>query len=171
MEVTIMFTLSSATIKALSLAAFVLLSATVSSIASAADEVTRDVKIEVTIRKGEKSLKETILCNLGPDGRTPIGCIKQSSGTSVSKEDIASMHLERLIPEEPTKFQTRHSYTNCSGPQLFHCDDVDRWVEECRQEYVCDPNGLIPDSCVYKPYCWNHWVHTHECNVVGTCPK
>lgn len=163
--------LLAATTKILSQVALVLLSVTAASIVLAADEIIKDVKIDVIIKNGEKSLKETLLCHLGPDGRTPVGCIRQSKRSAVSREDIGSMQLERLVPDELNRNQTRHSYTNCSGPEMFHCDDVDKWVEECRQEYVCDPNGLIPDSCVYKPYCWNHWVHTHECNVVGTCIK
>ena len=68
-----------------------------------------------------------------------------------------------------TDAANRHSYENWSGPQLFHCDDDEQWVEDCKWDWVCDPTGLVPDSCRYIYTCWNHIVYTHKCECIQHC--
>lgn len=129
------------------------------------------IKISIKTRGGSKN--EELTCNRDSKTKKAISCRKKTDGKELTPENIDNLILGRLFPGtgQASSFldRTKHSYTNCSGPELFHCVDYSYWKEECKNEWVCNQNGLIPDSCEYIKYCYNREVKTHECSVVGTC--
>ncbi|MDO8806443.1 MAG: hypothetical protein Q7R35_18685 [Elusimicrobiota bacterium] len=94
----------------------------------AAAVVSGEVKIKVTMVAGATKKKETLLCQAGTEGKGLTGCKKQSDQTMLTVEEINAMSLRKYFPEAAgfsgLLEQTKHSYTNQSGPMTFHCIDI-----------------------------------------------
>ncbi|MHB9138695.1 MAG: hypothetical protein ACYC4Q_04740 [Victivallaceae bacterium] len=93
-------------------------------------------------------------------------CRKQSDSTKMTGEDVAAMSLRKYFPAEKPDFasllnQTKHSYTNQSGPQTFQCDDT------------CGNYDWSVTVSPFPPYLeeatWTCVEMTHECNCTAGC--
>ncbi|MEI7482844.1 MAG: hypothetical protein WCK75_10920 [Elusimicrobiota bacterium] len=119
--------------------------------------------VVVLIKKGSSIITDSFNCFATPN----LYCYRGTPANKISEQDLRGM----VIPARMFLLEAvnRHSYDHWSGPQLFHCEDDDQWVEDCKWDWVCDTTGLVPDSCRYVYTCWNHIVHTHKCECIQHC--
>lgn len=93
-----------------------------------------ELKIDIIMKTGSAIKKETLVCEPGKGGLAMNGCKKLSDLTGLSKDDVSAMSLRKYFPAEKQDFaslldQTKHSYTNQSGPMTFSCvDKCDSWT-------------------------------------------
>lgn len=120
-------------------------------------------EVVISIKKGSVVTTDSFNCFATPS----LYCYRGTPTNKISEQDLRGMVIPaRMFLSEVV---SRHSYDNWSGPQLFHCDDDVQWVEDCKWDWLCDPTGLIPDSCRYVYTCWNHNVYTHKCECIQNC--
>ncbi|HBB65856.1 MAG TPA: hypothetical protein DCZ93_00860 [Elusimicrobia bacterium] len=126
----------------------------------------REKKINVTMRTRGFIKKETIICEPVKGAPAMAGCRKESNSAKITREDVAAMSLRKYFPSEKAGFaslldQTKHGYTNHSGPQTFECEDAcGRW----------DWSVTIS---VFPPYLeeasWTCVEDSHECKCIEGC--
>ncbi len=133
----------------------------------AAVAVSGEVKIKVTIASGASEKKETLLCQAGPEGKGLTGCKKQSDLSALTPEEINAMSLRKYFPEAAAFAglleQTKHSYTNQSGPMTFHCIDICTGWKPVSSSNSCT-GGTSGANCTHEvtSECVN-WSHSCEC--------
>jgi len=136
----------------------------------------KEVIMKISIINRDHVRNEELICDNDLKMKTLVNCRKKKDSKKLTRNDIDSLFLGRLFPEAgstttSSSTQTKHNYTNCSGPEMFHCVDSSYDKEDCKLEYVCMPHGMSPDTCSYVNYCHKYTVNTHTCSVVGTCVK
>lgn len=129
--------------------------------------VSGEVKIKVTMVAGGKQKMETLLCQASPEGKGLTGCKKQSDQAILTAEDINAMSLRKYFPEaagfSALLEQTKHSYTNQSGPQTFHCIDICTGWRPVTSSNSCT-GGTSGVNCTHEvtSECVT-WSHSCEC--------
>lgn len=124
----------------------------------------KNTKITVIMRNGADVKREEISCE-GRNGKAePEACRKQSDSARLTRGDVEALSLRSYFPEQKPSFasllqQTKHSYTNQSGPQTFHCED------SCA-DYALDEFSIGTDG-VSGTWVCKSW--THECDCVAGC--
>ncbi|OGS29835.1 MAG: hypothetical protein A2218_03485 [Elusimicrobia bacterium RIFOXYA2_FULL_53_38] len=135
----------------------------------------KEIIIKISIINRDNVRNEEVVCDNDLKIQTLLNCRKKAGSKELTREDIDRLLLRRFLPETGSSIssfnQTKHDYTNCSGPEMFHCVDFSYDKEDCKLEYVCMPHGMSPDTCSYVNYCHKYTVDTHTCSVVGTCIK
>lgn len=126
----------------------------------------REVKINIVMKTGDKIVKDTVVCE-AKEGRPAIeGCKKSSNSGKLTDKDISAMSLRKYFPEVRTDFtsllgQVKHSYTNQSGPQTFHCEDA------------CGKWDWSITISLFPPYLeeasWTCVEDSHECECIAGC--
>lgn len=122
-----------------------------------------EIVIKAKMKNGSKITEETLTCKPG-QGADKVADCRKSDSTILTIDEVNTLSLRSYYSEETLKFadllsQTKHSYTNQSGPQTFSCQD------ECA-EYTSIPFGefgfgiTVPVSCV-------RW--SHSCTCVAGC--
>lgn len=126
----------------------------------------REIKINVVMKTGDKIVKDTVVCE-AKEGRPAIeGCKKSSNSEKLTADDVAAMSLRKYFPEARTDFssllgQVKHSYTNQSGPQTFHCEDAcGRWDWSIT---------ISPFPPYLEEASWTCVEDSHECECVAGC--
>lgn len=124
------------------------------------------VKIKTVIKSGTETREELLTCKRGA-GKDQIEDCKKIDSSPVSASEVNSFALRQYLSPETLKFvdllnQSKHSYTNQSGPQTFSCDDTcARYVPSTLDL----PYGVefdIPLSFICEEW-------THECECVAGC--
>lgn len=126
----------------------------------------REVKINVVMKTGNKVMQDTVVC-VAKEGRPAIeGCKKSSNSEKLAANDVAAMSLRKYFPEVRADFssllgQAKHSYTNQSGPQTFHCEDA------------CGKWDWAITISLFPPYLeeasWTCVEDSHECECIAGC--
>lgn len=150
------------------------------SIPEVADTETasEDLEIKVKIKSGSLEKAETLLCQAGRHTTDTKNCTKKSDLSPLTTDEADAMMLRKYFPAVAPSFtglagQSRHSYTNQSGPQTFHCvDDCKTVCKPVRKEtkVLCGMQNALPVYCVEvtivqdcKEEC------THACECIAGC--
>lgn len=132
----------------------------------------REIKIKVLMKNGAFLNKETVVCEAGKDGPALDTCKKRSDSAGLTGADITSLSLRKYFPDSASDFsalleQTRHSYTNQSGPMTFTCKDACASWQPVSSESGCEIStsgagchSSVTSECV---------EFTHECECVKGC--
>ncbi len=142
--------------------------------AATPETASKGLEVKVRIKSGSLELTETLLCQ--PDRRLTDtkGCKKQSDLSTLTPDEADAMMLRRYFPIRTTSFsgladQSKHSYTNQSGPQTFHCvDDCKTVCKPVRKEtkVLCGVQNALPVYCVEVTIvqeCKEECSHACEC--------
>lgn len=133
---------------------------------AASTVLARETKISVTMRTGNSVKKETVICEPAKGAPAITGCRKESDSSKITPEDVAAMSLRKYFPAEKTGFasllnQTKHPYTNQSGPQTFSCVDAcGRWDWSIT---------VSPFPPFLEEASWTCVEDSHECECIAGC--
>lgn len=133
----------------------------------AADTVSGEVRIKVTMVAGATEKKETLFCQTSPEGEGLTGCKKQSDQAMLTAEEINALSLRKYFPEAAgfsgLLEQMKHSYTNNSGPMTFHCIDICTGWRPVTSSNGCT-FGTSGANCTHEvtSECVT-WSHSCEC--------
>jgi hypothetical protein len=124
------------------------------------------VKIKTVIKSGTETREELLTCKRG-FGKDRIEDCKKSDSSPVSAPEVNSLALRQYLSPETLKFvdllnQTKHSYTNQSGPQTFSCNDTCARYVPSTLHLPYGINVDVPVSFVCEEW-------THECECVAGC--
>lgn len=126
----------------------------------------KEIKIKARVKSGGKTKEETLTCQRGTGADQITNC-RKSDSAAISYEELNTLALRQYFSAETLKFadllnQSKHSYTNQSGPMTFSCSDVCAKEEEW---YINSGSILIPNLVLYSRCI--EW--THECDCTAGC--
>jgi len=132
----------------------------------ARDGQNTELKIKAVVKVAGKIKEETLTCQRGTGADQITNC-RKSDSAAISYEELNTLALRQYFSAETLKFadllnQSKHSYTNQSGPMTFSCSDVcGDWIE-----YVAHPLPW-PVPGIPIPLICASW--THECECTAGC--
>lgn len=125
-----------------------------------------EITVKAIMRNGEKTKEENLVCRPGLGADKITGC-KKSDSALLSYEEVNTLSLRQYFSPETLKFadmlnQTKHSYTNQSGPMTFECHDTCGNYDLVSIGFSLTPPYL--ESFEVKCVEW-----THECDCIAGC--
>ncbi len=119
------------------------------------------IKIKAIMKNGEKIKEETLTCQPGM-GADKISDCRKGDSSALGYEDLNTLSLRTYFSAETLKFadllnQTKHSYTNQSGPMTFSCED------ECAT--YTSVGACLGPLCVDVPVTCQEWTHSCTCTL------
>ena len=125
-----------------------------------------EITIKAIMKNGEKTKEETLVCRPGL-GADKISDCRKSDSALLSYEEVNTLSLRQYFSPGTLKFadmlnQTKHSYTNQSGPMTFKCDDTCGNYDLVSIGFSLTPPYL--ESFEVKCVEW-----THECDCIAGC--
>lgn len=126
-----------------------------------------EITIKAIMKNGELTKEETLFCQPGLGADKISGCKKKSDSALLSYEEVNTLSLRQYFSPGTLKFaemlnQTKHSYTNQSGPMTFKCDDTCGNYDLVSIGFSLTPPYL--ESFEVKCVEW-----THECDCIAGC--
>jgi len=125
-----------------------------------------EIKIKTLVKSAGRTKEETLTCQRGL-GADMIANCRKSDLAALSYEEVNTLALRQYFSAGTLRFadllnQSKHSYTNQSGPMTFSCKDAcykeETWSIDLGT--ILLPNITVYSRCV-------EW--THECECTAGC--